>query len=120
MFREALTRDSLPKHKKWDHEIPLEEGQKLTFTPIYWMMKKELEELWKYINENQKKEFIQPSTSPAEYSVIFVLKKDESLQLYVDYQQLNKITVKNQYSLPFIKEIQNRFAEAKWFTALDL
>ncbi|QSS48817.1 hypothetical protein I7I53_08944 [Histoplasma capsulatum var. duboisii H88] len=120
MFREALARDSLPEHKEWDHKILLEEGQKPTFALIYRMMEKELEELWKYIDKNQEKGFIRLSTSPAGYPVIFVPKKDGSLRLCVDYRQLNKITVKNRYPLLLIEEIQDRFAGAKWFTALDL
>ena len=42
------------------------------------------------------------------------------LQLYIDYQQLNNITIKNRYFLLLTVEIQDCFYRAKIFTKLDL
>jgi len=52
-----------------------------------------------------KKGFIQPLKSPAGYPILFVLKKDGSLRLYVDYRKLNEITIKNSYPLPLISKL---------------
>ena len=60
-----------------------------------------------YLDENLKKEFIRKSQSSAEYSILFVSKKDEKLQLCVNYQRLNNITVKNSYLLSLISELQD-------------
>ena len=60
-----------------------------------------------YLDENLKKEFIRESQSSAEYSILFVSKKDEKLQLCVNYQRLNNITVKNSYLLSLISELQD-------------
>jgi hypothetical protein len=38
----------------------------------------------------------------------------------VDYRRLNKITVKNKYTLFLIHEIQDRIQRAKIFTKLNL
>eukprot|EP00271_Cylindrocystis_brebissonii_P011671 TRINITY_DN29576_c0_g1_i1.p1 TRINITY_DN29576_c0_g1~~TRINITY_DN29576_c0_g1_i1.p1 ORF type:complete len:157 (+),score=0.27 TRINITY_DN29576_c0_g1_i1:317-787(+) len=38
----------------------------------------------------------------------------------VDYQALNKLTVKNRYALPRIDDLMNRLVHAKFFTSLDL
>jgi hypothetical protein len=84
------------------------------------MSKKELQELKTYIDVNIKKEFIRPSESPARFPVMFVPKKNGKLRLYMDFQRLNKITIKNQYPLPNISELQDRLSYAKIFTALDL
>ena len=65
------------------------------FRPIYQLSEKELQVLHKYLEENLKKSFIQESQSPAGYLILFVLKKDRSLQLCVDYRKLNNITIKN-------------------------
>ena len=67
-----------------------------------------------------KKGFIQKSESPTEYLILFVSKKDESLQLCVDYHKLNDITIKNQYSLPNISKLQDQLEEATIFTVLNL
>jgi hypothetical protein len=37
--------------------------------------------------------------------MLFVLKKDGKLRIYVDYKKLNDITIKNRYILPLIYEI---------------
>ena len=34
MFKEKA-HEKLPKHRDWDHEIPIEEGKKLTYGLIY-------------------------------------------------------------------------------------
>ena len=94
MFKEEA-HEKLPKHRDWDHEIPIEEGKKLTYRPIYALSETKLKALREYLDENLKKEFIRPSMSPAGYPILFVPKKDGKLRLCVDYRQLNAITVKN-------------------------
>jgi hypothetical protein len=84
------------------------------------MSEKELQELKAYINKNIKKGFIRPSESPARYPVMFVPKKNRKLQLCVNFQKLNDITIKNRYPLPNIRELQDRLSHAEIFTALDL
>ena len=51
---------------------------------------------------------------------MFILKKDRTLHLYINYQALNRITIKNCYLLPLIGELINRLLGAKIFTKLDL
>ena len=41
------------------------------------MSKNQLKEVQTYLDENLKKEFIQPSKSLAEYLILFVSKKDD-------------------------------------------
>lgn len=52
------------------------------------------------LQELLDKGFIRPSVSPWGASILFV--KDESVRLCIDYQKLNKVVVKNKYSLPQI------------------
>ena len=42
------------------------------------------------------------------------------MRLYVDYRGLNKITIKNRYSIPLVGELLDRLSYAKIFTKLDL
>ena len=48
---------------------------------------------------------IHPSVSPWGAPVIFVRKKDGSWILCIDYRQLNKATIKNQYLFPRIDDL---------------
>jgi hypothetical protein len=52
--------------------------------------------------------------------ILFVLKKDGSLRLCVDYRGLNAITKKNRYLLPLISETLNRLRRVIVFSVLDL
>jgi len=49
-----------------------------------------------------------------------MLKKNDSFYLCIDYQDLNKIIVKNQHSLSLINEILDRFNKIKRFIKLNL
>ena len=68
--------------------------------PPYRMAPVELRELKAQLEELLSKGFIRPSISPWGASVLFVKKKDGSLRLCIDYRQLNKVTICNQYPLP--------------------
>jgi len=47
-------------------------------------------------------------------------KADGIMRLCIDYRRLNKITIKNRYSLPLVGELFNRLSYAKIFIKLDL
>jgi molybdopterin converting factor small subunit len=96
--------DKLPPHRYVNHEIPLEEGTKPSFGPLYFMSASELKEVRAWLREHLSKGFIRASTSSAASPILFVKKKDGSLRLCVDYRALNAITKKNRYPLPLIEE----------------
>jgi len=51
---------------------------------------------------------------------LFVRKKDGSLRLCIDYQELNRVTVKNKYPLPKIDDLFDQLAGAAVFSKVDL
>ena len=57
MFRKKAN-EKLSEHRDCDHKIPIEEGKKPTYSPIYALSETELNALREYIDENLKKEFI--------------------------------------------------------------
>jgi hypothetical protein len=65
----------------------------------YRMAPKELAEMKKRLEELLKKGFICPSSSSWGCPAIFMKKKDDTLQMCVDYRPLNAITIKNKYHL---------------------
>ena len=66
------------------------------------------------------KGFIRPSTSPWGAPVLFVKKKDGSLRLCIDYRQLNRVTIRNQYPLPRIDDLFDQLQGAGVFSKIDL
>jgi hypothetical protein len=72
------------------------------------------------LEELLKKGYIHPSVSPWGAPVIFVKKKDGTLRLYIDFQQLNKYTINNKYPLPRIDDLFDNLRGAKIFSKIDL
>ena len=52
--------------------------------------------------------------------IIFVKKKDGTLQLCIDYRQLNKMTIKNIYLLSRIDDLFDQLRGATVFSKIDL
>ncbi len=120
LFEKESDQKALLKHQSWDHKIKLVDNKKLTKQFIYSLLTEKLDALWQYLKENIWKEFIRELQSSAKYSILFVLKLNESLRLCVNYKALNNITIKNSYSLSLIAELQNRLQSAQWFTKFNI
>ena len=86
----------------------------------YKMAPIELQELKVQIQELLDKGFIRPTTSPWGASVLFAKKKDKTLRLCIDYRQLNKVTIKNRYSLPRIDDLFDQLRGARVYSKMDL
>jgi len=112
--------NTLPEHTKYNHRVCLVPDAMLPDRPIYPLPKKELEALWDYIKEIEDHGKMRRSSSPIGAPILFVPKPDGTLWLCADYQGLNKITIKNQYLLPLMRELRSRLAKATIFTRLDL
>ena len=117
---EERTEEALPAHQKWDHEIPLREGTKLITRKMHRMSPEHLKALREYLETNLEKGYIRPSESEFASPVLFVPKKNGKLRLCVDYRHLNSATIRNQYPLPLISDLQDQLQGAKWFTKFDI
>jgi hypothetical protein len=76
-----------------EHSIPVKEGVEVLYNPIYSLSANELRVLREYIKSSLAKGWIRPSKSPIGALILFVLKKDGGLRLYVDYRGLNRVTI---------------------------
>ncbi|KAG0160247.1 hypothetical protein PDIDSM_7774 [Penicillium digitatum] len=112
--------ERLPPHRSYDHKMVLQEDKPLPFGPLYPMSRNELEVLKDWIEDNLRKGFIRPSSSPAASPVLFVKKPGGGLRFCVDYRALNAITVKDRYPLPLTKETLNNLKGMKFFTKIDI
>ena len=60
------------------------------------------------------------SVSPWGAPVLFVKKKDGTIRFYIDYKQLNKVTVKNKYPFPRIDDLFDQMRGEKVFSKIDM
>ena len=72
------------------------------------------------MEEMVNKGFVRPSISPWGAPVLFVKKKNGSMRLCIDYRELNKVTIRNQYPLPRIDDLFDQLQGAKVFSKIDL
>ncbi|GJR26497.1 putative reverse transcriptase domain-containing protein [Tanacetum coccineum] len=80
----------------------------------------EMKELSDQLRELSDKGFIRPNSSPWGAPVLFVKKKDGSFQICIDYQELNKLTVKNRYRLPSIDDLFDQLQGSSVYSKIDL
>ena len=99
-----------PKPRISNHAIKLVNDRQLPYGLIYSLGPIELETLKVYIKNNLTNSFIRFSKSPVRAFILFNQKPDSSLKLYVDYQGLNNLTIKNRYPLSFVGESLDRLA----------
>ena len=76
--------------------------------------------LHEYLNNTLIKDWIQYNISSVKFSVLFIFKRNESFWLCVDYQSLNKKTIKNHHFLSLIDKILNCLVKFYYFTKLNL
>jgi len=121
-FAEVFLDDiiDLPPKREVEFAIDLVPGTSPISIAPYQMSASELGELKKQLEELLEKQFIRPSFSPWGAAVLLVKKKDGSMRLCVDYRQLNKVTIKNQYPLPRIDDLMDQLVGAEMFSKIDL
>ncbi|GKD06507.1 putative reverse transcriptase domain-containing protein, partial [Tanacetum coccineum] len=78
------------------------------------------QELSNQLQELSDRGFIRPSTSPWGAPVLFVKKKDGSFKMCIDYQELNKLTIKNRYPLPMINDLFDQLQGSSVYSKIDL
>nr|GEX68591.1 putative reverse transcriptase domain-containing protein [Tanacetum cinerariifolium] len=86
----------------------------------YRLAHSEMQELSDQLQELANIGFIRPSTSPWGTLVLFVKKKDGSFRMYIDYRELNKLTIKNRYPLPRIDDLFDQLQCLSVYSKIDL
>ncbi|GJT31565.1 putative reverse transcriptase domain-containing protein [Tanacetum coccineum] len=79
-----------------------------------------MQELSNQLQELEDRGFIRPSISPWGAPVLFIKKKDGSFRICIDYQELNKLTVKNRYPLPRIDDLFDQLQSSSVYSKIDL
>ncbi|GKE67103.1 putative reverse transcriptase domain-containing protein, partial [Tanacetum coccineum] len=121
-FPEVFPEDlpGLPHTRQVEFHIDLVPGVAPIAHAPYRLAPSEMKELADQLQELSDKGFIRPSSSPWGAPVLFVKKKDGSLRMCIDYQELNKLTVKNRYPLPRIDDLFDQLQGSSVYSKIDL
>ena len=121
-FSDVFPKDlpGIPPDREIDFQIELAPGTEPISKEPYRMAPLELKELKVQMEELVSKGFVRPSTSPWGAPVLFVKKKNGSLRLCIDYRELNKVTIRNQYLLPRIDDLFDQLQRVRVFSKIYL
>ncbi|GJU30172.1 putative reverse transcriptase domain-containing protein [Tanacetum coccineum] len=121
-FPEVFPEDfsGLPLTRQVDFQIDLIPGVAPVVRAPYRLALSEMKELSNQLQELSDKGFIRPSSSPWGAPVLFVKKKDGSFRMCIDYQELNKLTVKNRYPLPRIDDLFDQLQGSSVYSKINL
>jgi uncharacterized protein YlbG (UPF0298 family) len=108
----------LPSYNKNIYIINLDDS-KPPFKFLYNLLASELEIIRTYINIYLTKEWIRRSINLVGALIFFVSKKDRILKLYINYRDLNKITIKDRYPFSFINKTLDRLINIIYYTKLN-
>jgi len=113
--------ERMPLQKPYDHAIDFMEGTQLPkLAKIYPLSLAERNSLDTWTDEELRKGYICPSTSPIAAPFFFVKKHNGSLRPIMNYRALNAITIKNRYPIPRIADLIELLSKASIFTKIDL
>ncbi|GJR74878.1 putative reverse transcriptase domain-containing protein [Tanacetum coccineum] len=110
----------LPLPRQVEFRIDLVPGAAPVARAPYRLAPSEMRELLVQLEELLEKGFIRSSSSPWGAPVLFVKKKDGSLRMYIDYRELNKLTVKNRYPIPRIDDLFDQLQGSSVYSKIDL
>ncbi len=110
--------DKLSLHEEHDYAIKI--TAKSLYESLYNLLNTKLVTLKQYLNNVLAKEWIKHFVNLTDAFILFILKKNDSLHLCMNYWNLNKITIKNRHLLSLISETLNRLSKIKQFTKLNL
>ncbi|GKA37282.1 putative reverse transcriptase domain-containing protein [Tanacetum coccineum] len=121
-FPEVFLEDlpGIPPTQQVEFQINLVPGVAPVARAPYLLAPSEMKELSDQLQELSDKGFIRPSSSPWGTPVLFVKKKDGSFLMCIDYQELNKLTVKNCYPLLKIDDLFDQLQGSSVYSKIDL
>ncbi|GJR85533.1 putative reverse transcriptase domain-containing protein [Tanacetum coccineum] len=122
MLKGCPTEDlpGLPPTRQVEFQIDLIPSAAPVARAPYRLAPSEMKELLEQLKELSDKGFIRPSSSPWGAPVLFVKKKDGSFRMCIDYRELNKLTMKNHYSLPRIDDLFDQLQGSRVYSKIDL
>jgi Reverse transcriptase (RNA-dependent DNA polymerase) len=123
-YRQVFSEEAaarFPPSRPEDHAIKLKPGAPDTINcKVYPLTEAEKEATRKWVEEHEKKNYIEKSTSPWSTPWFFITKKDGSLRPIQDYQEVNKWTIRDVYPMPCIEQLMENLVGKELFTKFDI
>ncbi|GJX66280.1 putative reverse transcriptase domain-containing protein [Tanacetum coccineum] len=110
----------IPPTRQVEFQIDLVHGVAPVARAPYRLAPSEMKELSDQLQGLSDKGFIRPSSSPWGALVLFVKKKDGLFWMCIDYQELNKRTMKNRYPLPIINDLFDQLQGSIVYSKINL
>ena len=110
----------VPPPRDIDFCIDLETDNKQISIPPYRKASTEFKELKLQLKHITDKGFIQLSIFPWGAPLLFLKNIDGTLSMCIDYQELNKVTIKNKYPLPRVDDLFDLLQWSSFFSKIDL
>ena len=110
----------LPPHRDVDFGIELHPGATTISMTLHRMAPVELQELRVQLQGLLDKGIIRPSTLPWGASVLVPKKRGKTLRLCIDYMQLNRVTIQNQYLLSRTDDLFDQLRGVRAYSKIDL
>ncbi|GKC19097.1 putative reverse transcriptase domain-containing protein [Tanacetum coccineum] len=110
----------LPPVRQVEFQIDLIPGAAPVARAPYRLAPSEMQELYDQLQELEDQGFIRLSTLPWGAPVLFVIKKDRSFRMCIDYRELNKLTVNNRYPLLRINDLFDQLQGSSTYSKIDL
>lgn len=98
---------SLPPHRPCDHTITLQHGSDSVNQKAYKYGVSQKNVIEEMVQEMLKSGIIRPSHSNFASKVVLVKKKDGTWRFCVDYRKLNHLTIKDQFPIPIVEELND-------------
>ncbi|GKB20457.1 putative reverse transcriptase domain-containing protein [Tanacetum coccineum] len=110
----------IPPTRQVEFQIDLIPGAAPVARASYRLALSEMKELLDQLQELSDKGFIRPSSSHWGAPVLLVKKKDGLFRMCIDYQELNKLTVKNRYPLLRINDLFDQLQGSSVYSKINL
>ncbi|KAG5718176.1 hypothetical protein E4T56_gene18898 [Termitomyces sp. T112] len=119
MFSEGSAKE-LPPHHSYNHKIDLKEGTSPLFGKINNMSEIKLWALKEYLDDMLQQRFYMPINLHCQHSSSVCQEEGQVTLTLCGYWGLNKVTKKNRYPLPLIRDLVDCLCSAKIYTKIDL
>lgn len=103
----------------FEMKILLKHDQPISFRPRR-LSYSDKEKLQLILDDLLNRNIIRPSESPYASPIVLVRKKNGETRLCIDYRELNKITIKDNFPSPLIDDNIDLLKNKRYFTSLDL